>query len=314
MDLHFAYWIIFVVVVGAMLYIDLYVTDHEDHEKSLKSSTIWSLIWIGVALSFNASLYFFYDNGHEKAMEFLASYLIEKSLSVDNLFVFIMIFQTLNIKRINQPHILKWGILSAVVFRIIFILLGVGLIKNFQATIYVFGAILLYAAYKMLRNALSDEEEVLDLDNSRVIKYISTHFRVATTYMGNKFFTKLDGKRALTPLFLALVMIETADIVFAVDSIPAVLAITQDPFIVITSNIMAILGLRALYFVLSGMLGYFKYLKHGVALILLFVGVKMMIVHFYKIPVAVSLTVIFTTLILSVGLSLIMLKVEKVKI
>jgi tellurite resistance protein TerC len=313
LDIHIAYWIIFVVIVGAMLYIDLYVTDHEDHEKSLKSSTIWSLIWIGVALSFNASLYLFYDNGHEKAMEFLASYLIEKSLSVDNLFVFIMIFQTLNIKRINQPHILKWGILSAVVFRIIFILLGVGLIKNFQATIYVFGAILLYAAYKMLRNALSDEEEVLDLDNSRVIKYINTHFRVATTYTGNKFFTKIDGKMALTPLFLALVMIETADIVFAVDSIPAVLAITQDPFIVITSNIMAILGLRALYFVLSGMLGYFKYLKHGVALILLFVGVKMMIVHFYKIPVAVSLGVIFTTLILSVGLSLIMLKVEKVK-
>lgn len=314
LDLHFAYWIIFVVIVGAMLYIDLYVTDHEDHEKSLKSSTIWSLIWIGVALSFNASLYLFYDNGHEKAMEFLASYLIEKSLSVDNLFVFIMIFQTLNIKRINQPHILKWGILSAVVFRIIFILLGVGLIKNFQATIYVFGAILLYAAYKMLRNALSDDEEVLDLDNSRVIKYINNHFRVATTYTGNKFFTKIDGKMALTPLFLALVMIETADIVFAVDSIPAVLAITQDPFIVITSNIMAILGLRALYFVLSGMLGYFKYLKHGVALILLFVGVKMMIVHFYKIPVAVSLGVIFTTLILSVGLSLIMLKVEKVKL
>lgn len=313
MDIHIAYWIIFVVIVGVMLYIDLYVTDHEDHEKSLKSSTIWSLIWIGVALSFNASLYLFYDNGHEKAMEFLASYLIEKSLSVDNLFVFIMIFQTLNIKRINQPHILKWGILSAVVFRIIFILLGVGLIKNFQATIYVFGAILLYAAYKMLRNALSDEEEVLDLDNSRVIKYINTHFRVATAYTGNKFFTKLDGKRALTPLFLALVMIETADIVFAVDSIPAVLAITQDPFIVITSNIMAILGLRALYFVLSGMLGYFKYLKHGVAIILLFVGVKMMIVHFYKIPVAVSLSVIFTTLILSVGLSLIMLKMGTTK-
>jgi tellurite resistance protein TerC len=314
LDTHFLFWIIFIVMISAMLYIDLYVTDHEDHEKSLKSSTIWSLIWIGVALSFNASLYLFYDNGHEKAMEFLASYLIEKSLSVDNLFVFIMIFQALNIKRINQPHILKWGILSAIVFRIIFILLGVGLIQHFKATIYVFGAILLYAAYKMLRNALSDQEEVLDLDNSRVIKYINNHFKVATTYHGNKFFTKVDGKRALTPLFLALVMIETADIVFAVDSIPAVLAITQDPFIVITSNIMAILGLRALYFVLSGMLGYFKYLKHGVALILLFVGVKMMIVHFYKIPVEVSLSVIFSVLLLSVGVSLIMLKRNKQKI
>jgi tellurite resistance protein TerC len=147
---HYIFWIIFVVMVGVMLYVDLYITDHEVHEKSLKTSTIWSLIWIAVALTFNSSLYFFYDNGHEKAMEFLACYLIEKSLSVDNLFVFIMIFQTLNIKRINQPHILKWGILSAIVFRIIFIILGVGLITYFHATIYVFGAILLYAAYKML--------------------------------------------------------------------------------------------------------------------------------------------------------------------
>lgn len=312
MTLHFMFWIIFVVIVSAMLYIDLYVTDHEDHEKSLKSSTIWSLIWIGVALCFNASLYLFYDNGHEKAMEFLACYLIEKSLSVDNLFVFIMIFQSLNIKRINQPHILKWGILGAIVFRIIFIFLGVGLIKHFQATIYVFGAILLYAAYKMLKDAFSDEEQVMDLEKNRVIKFLSGHFKIDTAYTGKKFFTKMNGKRALTPLFIALVIIETSDIVFAVDSIPAVLAITQDPFIVITSNIMAILGLRALYFVLSGMLQYFKYLKHGVAFILFFVGVKMMIVHFYKIPVAVSLSVIFSTLLLSVGVSLIMLRRDKV--
>ena len=301
-------------MVSAMLYIDLYVTDHEDHEKSMKSSIIWSLVWICVALLFNASLYFYYDNGHEKAMEFLACYLIEKSLSVDNLFVFIMIFQALGIKRINQPHILKWGILGAIVFRIIFIFLGVGLIKHFQATIYIFGAILLWAAFKMLKDAISDEEQELDLENNRIIKYISGHFKVATSYTGKKFFTKIDGKNALTPLFITLVMIETSDIVFAVDSIPAVLAITQDPFIVITSNIMAILGLRALYFVLSGMLKYFKYLKHGVAFILFFVGVKMMIVHFYKIPVSVSLMVIFATLILSVGVSLIMLKVGKYKL
>ena len=314
MNVHFLYWVIFVALISVMLYIDLYITDHEAHEKTLKSSTIWSLIWIGVALSFNASLYWFYDNGHEKAMEFLAGYLIEKSLSVDNLFVFIMIFQTMNIKRINQPHILKWGILSAIVFRIIFIFLGVSLITHFQATIYVFGAILFYAAYKMLKDAISDKEQVMNLDNSRIIKYLSGHFRIATSYTGKKFFTRIDGKSALTPLFLALVMIETADIVFAVDSIPAVLAITHDPFIVITSNIMAILGLRALYFVLSGMLGYFKYLKHGVAFILFFVGIKMMAAHFYKIPVGISLAVIFTTLILSVGFSLLMTNIEKRKI
>lgn len=299
-------------MIGVMLYIDLYITDHEDHEKSLKSSIVWSLIWIGVALLFNSSLYLFYDNGHEKAMEFLACYLIEKSLSVDNLFVFIMIFETLNIKRLNQPHILKWGILGAIVFRILFIMLGVGLITYFHATIYVFGAILLYAAYKMLKDALSDGEQILDLENNRVIRYINRHFRICTTYKGKKFFTRLDdGKRALTPLFIALVMIETADIVFAVDSIPAVLAITQDPFIVITSNIMAILGLRALFFVLAGMLAYFKYLKHGVALILFFVGIKMMIVNFYKIPVSISLLVIFSVLVLSVAMSLIVMKLRK---
>ena len=311
MDLHFAFWIIFVVLVSGMLYIDLWVTDHDDHEKTLKSSAIWSIVWISVALLFNASLYFFYDHGHEKAMEFLASYLIEKSLSVDNLFVFIMIFQALGIKRINQPHILKWGILSAIVFRIVFILLGVELIKNFQATIYVFGAILLYAAYKMLKDAFSDEEQTLDLENNRIIKFVSKRFRLDTTYKGHRFFTKIDGKTALTPLFIALIMIETADIVFAVDSIPAVLAITHDPFIVITSNIMAILGLRALYFVLSGMLKYFKYLKHGVAFILFFVGVKMMVMHFYKIPVEISLLVIFVTLTLSVVVSLYIMKKEK---
>ncbi len=314
MDVHFMFWIIFVVMVSAMLYIDLYVTDHEGHEKSLKSSIIWSLIWIGVALLFNSSLYFFYDNGHEKAMEFLASYLIEKSLSVDNLFVFIMIFQALSIERKNQPHILKWGILSAIVFRIVFILLGVKLIEQFQVTIYFFGAILLYAAYKMLKDAMSDEEQVMDVEKSRIINFFSGHFKIAASYKGNRFFTRINGKRALTPLFIALVMIETADIVFAVDSIPAVLAITQDPFIVITSNIMAILGLRALFFVLSGMLGYFKYLKHGVALILLFVGVKMMIMHFYKIPVAVSLGVIFSILVLSVVVSLVILKRDGIEI
>lgn len=308
---HYIFWLIFVLMVGMMLYIDLYITDHEDHEKTMKSSIVWSFIWIGVALLFNSSLYLFYDNGHEKAMEYLACYLIEKSLSVDNLFVFIMIFETMNIKRINQPHILKWGILGAIVFRILFIMLGVGLITYFHATIYIFGAILLYAAYKMLKDAVSDGEQPIDLDKNRVVQYINRHCRIATFYKGRKFFTKIDGKTALTPLFLVLVMIETADIVFAVDSIPAVLAITQDPFIVITSNIMAILGLRALFFVLAGMLSYFKYLKHGVALILFFVGIKMMIMGFIKIHVSVSLIVIFSVLLASVLLSLLVMKKSK---
>ncbi|MCL1865400.1 MAG: TerC/Alx family metal homeostasis membrane protein [Spirochaetes bacterium] len=317
MDIHFSFWLIFIIIVCVMLYIDLYVTDHSHHERSLKSSAVWSCIWIGVALLFNASLYLLYDNGHEKAMEFLACYLVEKSLSVDNLFVFIMIFQALNIKRINQPHILKWGILGAIVFRVIFILFGIGLIEHFKVTICVFGLILLYAAFKMLKDALSDEEQTFDLNKSRIIKFIDKTFKIDTAYTGERFFTKIDGKAALTPLFVALIVIETADIVFATDSIPAVLAISHDPFIVITSNIMAVLGLRALYFVLSGMLGMFKYLKHGVALILFFVGFKMMIMYLcdefmyfcaYKISVGVSLGIIFVTLTLSVILSIIMRK------
>lgn len=308
MNIHYGFWLLFAAMVGVMLYIDLYISDHQEGEKSFKSSVIWSLIWLGVALAFNASLYFFYDNGHEKAMEFLAGFLIEKSLSVDNLFVFIMIFQALNISRANQPHILKWGILSAIVFRIVFIMAGVSLLSYFHATIYIFGAILLWASYKMLRDAFSDEDQTIDLAESRIVRYVNRHFRVLTDYTGNRFFTRADGKLALTPLFIALLLIESADIVFAVDSIPAVLAITQDPFIVITSNIMAILGLRALYFVLAGMLNLFRFLKHGVAMILLFVAAKMLIADFYKIPVSVSLAVIFAILFLSVVISLLFRK------
>lgn len=308
MNIHYGFWMLFAVMVGVMLYIDLYVSDREEGGKSFRSSVLWSIVWICVALMFNAFIYFLYENGQEKAMEFLAGYLIEKSLSVDNLFVFIMIFRGLNISRANQPHILKWGILSAIVFRIIFIIAGVGLLSYFHATIYIFGAILLWASFKMLRDAFSGEQQVLDLSENRLVRYVNRHFRVLTDYTGNRFFTKADGKLALTPLFIALILIESADIVFAVDSIPAVLAITQDPFIVITSNIMAILGLRALYFVLAGMLNLFRFLKHGVAMILLFVAVKMMIADFYKIPVSVSLTVIFLLLFASVVLSLLFRK------
>ena len=321
MNLQLEFWIIFAVLISVMLYIDLYVTDHSYHEKSLKSSVIWSCIWIGVALAFNASLYLFYDAAHETAMEFLACYLIEKSLSVDNLFVFIMIFEALNIQRINQPHVLKWGILGAIVLRVLFILLGVGLMEHFKVTIVLFGVILLYAAFKMLKDALSKEEEkVFDLDKNLIIKFINKRFKIDTAYTGEKFFTRIDGKIALTPLFVAVIVIEAADIVFATDSIPAVLAISHDPFIVITSNIMAILGLRALFFVLSGMLGIFKYLKHGVALILFFVGAKMIIMYLSemnildaKIPVSISLLVIFTTLALSIILSIIVRKIDKGK-
>lgn len=300
MNIHIIFWIIFAVLVGIMFYIDLYVTDHEHGEKSLKSATIWSAIWILVALLFNVALYFFYDQSHQSAFEFLAGYLIEKSLSIDNLFVFVMIFSTLSISKRNQPHILKWGILSAIVFRIIFIFLGVNLIEHFKFTIVIFGLILLYASYKMLAEALSKKEKKMDLDKNVLIKYVKKHFNLVTDYHGEKFFTRIDKKTYITPLFLAFLLIESADIVFAVDSIPAVLAITHDPFIVITSNIFAILGLRALYFVLAGMLSKFEYLKIGVSVLLFYVAIKMLASEYYKIPTDISLIIIIGILIASV--------------
>lgn len=283
-----------------MFYIDLYVTDHRKGKISIKSSLIWSGIWIFTALCFNLFILFFHEDGHHKAIEFLAGYLIEKSLSVDNLFVFLMIFSVMNVKEMHQPHVLKWGIISAIVMRIFFILAGVWLIEIFHPIIYVFGLLLFYAAYKM---AFGGNEKI-DYDSNPIIKFFTKTFRVLTKYEGGKFFVKRNNKIYLTSLFLTLLLIESSDLVFAIDSIPAVIAITRDPFIVITSNIFAILGLRALYFALAGIVDLFVYLKYGVAIILAYVGVKMMITDIYAIPTLVSLSFIVLCLTLSVILSL----------
>lgn len=283
-----------------MFYIDLYVTDHRKGNISIKASIIWSAIWIALALAFNLFILFFFENGQEKAIEFLAGYLIEKSLSVDNLFVFIMIFSVMSVKPENQPHILKWGILSAIVMRIIFIFGGVALIELFHPIIYLFGALLLYAAYKM---AFGSEHKI-DLENNPLIKFVSKRFNILAQYEGKNFFVKKNNKTFITATFLTLLLIESADIVFAIDSIPAVIAITHDPFIIITSNIFAILGLRALYFALAGIVNLFIYLKYGVALILAYVGVKMMIADIYAIPTLISLGVIIACLLFSILLSL----------
>lgn len=246
-------------------------------------------------------IYFYLEDGHTKSIEFLTSYLIEKSLSVDNLFVLIMIFTVMGVPKDNQPHILKWGILSAIVFRIIFILLGVGLINLFHHVIYLFGAILIYASYKMLK----DKEDKIDYENNFLIKYMRKHFNIHTGFEKNKFFIKKNGKTYVTSLFLTLLLIESSDIIFAVDSIPAVISITKDTFIIITSNIFAILGLRALYFALSGLVDLFHYLKYGVGLILFFVGIKMLISEIFIIPTTISMGVIIFLLTASVILSLI---------
>ncbi|MCK7517349.1 MAG: TerC/Alx family metal homeostasis membrane protein [Ignavibacteriales bacterium] len=294
------FWVIFSAVIAVMLFIDLYVTDHRRGKITLKASLIWSGVWIFTALLFNLFLYFYLEYGHQKALEFLTGYIIEKSLSVDNLFVFLMIFSVMNIQPENQPHILKWGILSAIVFRIIFIFAGVALLNLFHPIIYLFALILILAAYKMAFG----KEQKLDVQNNWLIKFFTKNFKLDTNYNGKKFFIKSNGKTYITTTFLTLLLIESSDIVFAVDSIPAIIAITNDTFIIISSNIFAILGLRALYFALAGLVDLFIYLKFGVAIILFYVGIKMLISEFYKIPTEVSLLIILVFLGGSILLSL----------
>jgi tellurite resistance protein TerC len=282
-----------------MVYVDLTVTDRRSGKVSIKSSLLWSGIWIGAALSFNLLILFFLENGKQKAIEFLAGYLVEKSLSVDNLFAFLMIFNVMGVKDEHQPHVLKWGIISAIAIRVVMILCGITLINLFHPIIYFFGILLLYGAYKM---AFS-EDAPIDLKNNSIVKFISKFFNIDTDYKGKRFFVKNKGKILLTPLFLTLILIEVADVIFNVDSIPAVIAITTDPFIVITSNIFAILGLRALYFALAGMVDMFGYLKYGVSIILTYIGVKMLITDYYEIPTSISLIVIIFFLSFSIFLS-----------
>ena len=297
----YSFEIIFVAIIAIMLFIDLYITDHRRGRITLKASLIWSGVWIATALLFNLFIYLYLENGHQKALEFLTGYIIEKSLSVDNLFVFLMIFSVMDIKPENQPHILKWGILSAIIFRIIFIFAGVALINLFHPIIYVFAVILLLASYKM---AFGGEQKI-DVENNWLIKFSKKHFKLNTSYEGRKFFIKVDKRIYITTTFLTLLLIESSDIVFAVDSIPAIIAITNDTFIIISSNIFAILGLRALYFALAGLVDLFVYLKYGVAIILFYVGIKMLISEFYKIPTEISLLVILFFLGGSIVLSLI---------
>jgi tellurite resistance protein TerC len=296
----YSFWFIFSAVIAVMLFIDLYVTDHRRGRITLKASLIWSGVWIATALLFNLFLYFYLEDGHTKALEFLTGYIIEKSLSVDNLFVFLMIFSVMDIKPENQPHILKWGILSAIVFRIIFIFAGVALINLFHPIIYLFAIILLFAAYKMAFGG----DQKLDVENNLLIKFSKKYFKLNTDYVGKRFFIRRDKKTFITTTFLTLLLIESSDIVFAVDSIPAIIAITKDTFIIISSNIFAILGLRALYFALAGLVDLFVYLKFGVAIILFYVGIKMLISEYYKIPTEISLFIILFFLGGSVLLSL----------
>lgn len=290
-------WACFLGFVLVMLALDLGVFHRKSHEVKIKEALIWSAVWISLALFFNYGIYVFM--GKEKAVEFLTGYIIEKSLSIDNLFVFIMLFTYFNVEAKYQHKILFWGILGALVMRAIFIFAGVALISKFHWIIYVFGAVLIYTGFKMLFH----KDEKIEPDKNPLVRLFKKFFPVTEKAQGGKFFVKLEGKTFATPLFVVLLIVEFTDLIFAVDSIPAILAITNDTFIIFTSNVFAILGLRALYFALSGITKYFHYLKYGLSAILVFVGVKMTIVDFYKIPILYSLLVICSILVVSVLVS-----------
>ncbi|MFN0070466.1 MAG: TerC family protein [Chloroflexota bacterium] len=291
-------WIVFGLLIASFLALDLFVFHREAHEVKPREALSWVCIWVAVALAFCVLLYFW--KGPETAGEFLAGYLIEQSLSVDNMFVFALIFGYFAVPGKFQHRLLFWGIVGAVIFRAIFIGAGAVLLKNFHWTIYLFGAFLVYTGLKLLRH--NDEE--IEPEKNPVLRLIRRFIPMTAELRGQSFFVREGGRWMATPLFAVLVVIETTDVIFAVDSIPAVFAVTSDPFIVFTSNAFAILGLRALYFLLADMMGRFVYLKYGLAAILTLVGTKMLLTDIYKVPVWLSLGAIIAILAVTIFISL----------
>ena len=292
-------WVGFNVFVLAMLALDLGVFHRKCHAVTLKESLAWTAVWIALALVFNAGVWHFYGSG--KALEFFTGYLIEKSLSVDNVFVFALLFSYFAVPPLYQHKVLFWGILGALVMRAVMIALGAALIAKFAWIIYVFGGFLILTGIKMIVK----REEEIHPENNPVVKWFKRLMPVTPDYRGDKFFVRENGIRMATPLFVVLLLVEVSDLIFAVDSIPAIFAVTTDPFIVYTSNVFAILGLRSLYFALAGVMDKFHYLKIGLGVVLSFVGVKMLLAHTaWKIDTLVSLGVIATTLAIAAVASL----------
>lgn len=294
----YIWWTIFSAVIVGLLALDIGVFNRKAHEVSLKESLWWSLFWTVIALLFAIVLY--YSSGSEGVMLYLTAYVVERALSMDNLFVFLMIFSYFQVPDRYQHRILFWGIIGALLMRFIFIFAGIAIINKFHWVLYVFGVILIYSGIKML----NDEDEEIEPEKNPVIRLFRKLMPVADNYRGGRFFIKKDLKWYATPMFIVLLVIETSDVIFAVDSIPAVLSISQDTFIVYTSNIMAILGLRALYFALAGIMKIFRFLNYGLAIILSFVGVKMLISGFYTISTSMSLLVICGVLTISILVSI----------
>ncbi|PTY05233.1 hypothetical protein DB347_17340 [Opitutaceae bacterium EW11] len=306
-DTPLLFWILFNVFVLGMLALDLGIFHRQAHEVKVKEALLWSAVWVGLALLFNAGLFFW--RGSTPALEFLTGYLIEKSLSVDNIFVFVLLFSYFKIPALYQHRVLFWGILGALVMRAAFIAAGVTLIERFHAVIYVFGAFLVFTGVKMW---FSKGQEVHPEKNP-VLRIFRRFMPVTNELHGPRFLIRQNGVRHATPLLVVLLLVETSDIIFAVDSIPAILAVTRDPFLVYTSNVFAILGLRSLYFALAGIVQKFEYLHYGLAFILGFVGLKMLLVDIYKVPIAASLGVIGAALAISVLLSMRKLRAEEAR-
>ncbi|MFA5584540.1 MAG: TerC family protein [Bacteriovoracaceae bacterium] len=291
-------WSIFVIFILLVLALDLGVFHKKSHTVGFKESIIWSVVWIAMALIFAVVLFFW--RGQEDMMLYLTGYVIEKSLSVDNLFVFLLIFSFFRIPGEYQHKILFYGILGALVMRAFFIWAGIAVLQKFNWVIYIFGALLIVSGIKMLLPEKGDA----NLEDTWVIKFTKKIFPTTHDFHGDRFFVKLDGKWWVTPLFITLIFVEFSDLVFAVDSIPAIIGITDDPFLVFTSNVFAILGLRSLYFALKGFADLFHYLKYGLSVILMFIGVKLLISGVFHMPVSITMAVIFGILFLSVVLSL----------
>lgn len=291
-----ALWIGFTGFVLAMLALDLGVFHRKEHSVSMREAAIWSTVWVALALLFNAGIWMWY--GPQPALEFFTGYVVEKSLSVDNLFVFLMIFGYFAVPAAYQHRVLFWGILGALVMRAVFIVAGSVLLERFHWIVYVFGALLVLTGIKMLRS-----HRDMDPDKNPIVRLFRRFVPITNEYRGKSFLVRENGRWLATPLLLVLVAVEASDLLFAVDSIPAIFAITRDPFLVFTSNIFALLGLRSLYFLLAGVIARFAYLKVGLAVVLVFVGCKMLLADVYKFPITLSLGIIASVLGLSMLVS-----------
>ena len=299
------FWLLFTTFVIGLLLLDLLVFNRNAHEIKLREALGWSAFWVALSLAFNGLVY--RTMGHQAGLQWLTGYLVEKALSVDNLFVFLLIFSYFKVPPQYQHRILFWGVLGALILRALFILIGGALLAKFHFLLYLLGAFLVYTGIRM---GLSSSDPEIDPEHNPIVRFLSRHLPITRQIEGGQFFVRRDGVRFATPLFVVLVMVETTDVVFAADSIPAILAITRDTFIVFTSNVFALLGLRAMYFALASMMRLFHYLHYGLSLILVFIGAKILLENLVPISMPLALGVVGSLLLLSVLASLVWPKKE----